>query len=142
MNRSSTAEAFRAALGEQLAYFERETTELVRKAYPDAVKMASIQTLIGDYCELARSWLEGGAEHGPDDLAWIGSNVVVLDETDGTEETYRLVMPHEIDADLGHISFLSPLGRRLLTAKGGDRLEVKSPAGSYYVRLTEVRYGD
>jgi len=131
---------FREQLLEQLAYFEKETSELLRKAYPDTAKKDAIQALISKYCDHAHSFLNGSITGDFDSLAWIGSYVTIVDDMDGSEEKYKLVLPHEIDADLGHISFLSPLGSRLLLACKGDRIEVDSPSGSYGVLLSDVAY--
>ncbi|TVX98698.1 GreA/GreB family elongation factor [Cohnella terricola] len=139
MSRSLT-ETFREHLLEQLAYFEKMTSELLRKAYPDTAKKEAIQTLISQYCDHVHSFLSGTITGDFDSMAWIGSYVTVVDDMDGSEEKYKLVLPHEIDGDLGHISFLSPLGSRLLLACKGDRIEVDSPSGSYGVLLSDVSY--
>ncbi len=137
----SLEQTFRQDLLEQLDYFEKETSELLRKAYPDLAKRDAIQVLISGYCDHIHAYLDGDIIGETDDCVWIGSVVTIIDEIDGTEEQYKIVLPHEIDADLGHISFLSPLGSRLLLARKGDRIEVDSPAGSYGVMLFEAAYG-
>lgn len=139
MSRSAET-AFREALLEQLTYFEKETSELLRKAHPDVAKRDAIHALISAYCDHIQAYLDGDIIGETDACVWIGSTVTIVDELDGSEEQYKLVLPHEIDADLGHISFLSPLGSRLLLARRGDRIEVDSPAGSYGVMLFETVY--
>ncbi|XID93514.1 GreA/GreB family elongation factor [Paenibacillaceae bacterium WGS1546] len=136
----SFEQAFREDLLEQLAYFEKETSELLRKAYPDLARRDAIQALIRGYCDHIHAYLKGDIIGETDACVWIGSVVTVVDEIDGTEERYKIVLPHEINADLGHISFLSPLGSRLLLACKGDRIEVDSPSGSYAVLLFEAAY--
>ncbi|WP_372630687.1 GreA/GreB family elongation factor [Cohnella sp.] len=139
MSHSSEA-AFREHLLEQLAFFDKESSELLRKAYPDLAKRDAIHELITGYCDHIQAYLSGDIIGETDACVWIGSVATIVDEIDGTEERYKIVLPHEIDADLGHISFLSPLGSRLLLARRGDRIEVDSPAGSYGVLLFETAY--
>jgi len=136
----SFEDKFRADLMEQLAYFEKETSELLRKAYPDLAKRDAIHALITRYCDHIHAYLNNEIIGETDASVWIGSVVTILDEIDGTEEQYKIVLPHEIDADLGHISFLSPLGSRLLMTRKGDRIEVDSPSGSYGVTLSNTVY--
>jgi transcription elongation factor GreA len=85
--------------------------------------------------------LEGSLQGETDSLVWIGSDVTVIDEIEGLEETYKIVLPQQIDADLGHISFMSPLGSKLLLARQGDRIEVDSPSGGYGVLVSNVNFG-
>ncbi|MFB9278492.1 GreA/GreB family elongation factor [Cohnella cellulosilytica] len=136
----SLEQTFRQDLREQLAYFEKETSELLRKAYPDLAKRDAIHALVSKYCDHIYGYLNGDILGEIDECVWIGSVVTIIDEIDGTEERYKIVLPHEINADLGHISFLSPLGSRLLLAHKGDRIEVDSPSGSYGVMLFEAAY--
>ncbi|MFC4597104.1 GreA/GreB family elongation factor [Cohnella hongkongensis] len=136
----SFEQAFREDLLRQLAYFEKEASELLRKAYPDLTRRDATRDRISEYCDHIHAYLNGEIIGETDACVWIGSSVTIVDEIDGTEERYKVVLPHEIDADLGHISFLSPLGSRLLLARKGDRIEVDSPSGSYAVLLFETVY--
>lgn len=51
-----------------------------------------------------------------------GTIVHLVNETDGKEETYTILGPWESDPSSNVISYLSPLGKRLLNHKAGDRL--------------------
>ena len=51
-----------------------------------------------------------------------GTVVQLLNETDGKEETYTILGPWESDPSSNIISYLSPLGKKLLNHKAGDRL--------------------
>lgn len=140
MSHSNNAK-FQEELIAQVNYFDQATSELLRKLYPDTGKRDELQQLIDGYMDHIHSVLEGSMQGEPDSLAWIGSHVTVLDEIDGFEETYKIVLPQQIDADLGHISFMSPLGSKLLLARKGDRIEVDSPSGSYGMLISNVIFG-
>ncbi|WP_239618660.1 GreA/GreB family elongation factor [Cohnella mopanensis] len=140
MSHSDNAK-FNEELIAQATYFEQEKSELLRKLYPDAAKVEELQKLINRYMDHIQLVLDGSLQGETDFLAWIGSVVTVVDDIEGFEETYKIVLPQHIDADLGHISFMSPLGSKLLLARVGDRIEVDSPSGSYGMLLSDVSFG-
>ncbi|WP_256759742.1 GreA/GreB family elongation factor [Cohnella sp. WQ 127256] len=125
-------------LTRQLSYFEKETKELLRKVYPDMSKRDEMQKLLDSYTDHIRLFQAGSIAGDTDSLVWIGSSVTIQDEIDRLDETYKIVMPHEVNVDLGHISFLSPLGSKLLLARKDNRIEVESPSGSYEVIIMNV----
>jgi transcription elongation factor GreA len=51
-----------------------------------------------------------------------GTTVVLQNETEGTEETYTILGPWESDPSSDIISYLSPLGKKLLNHKAGEHL--------------------
>lgn len=125
-------------LTRQLSYFEKETKELLRKVYPDMSKRDEMQKLLDSYTDHIRLFQASSITGDTDSLVWIGSSVTIQDEIDRLDETYKIVMPHEVNVDLGHISFLSPLGSKLLLARKDNRIEVESPSGSYEVIIMNV----
>jgi len=66
---------------------------------------------------------------------------VVVEDEDGAEHTYRIVGPDESDADAGHISMDSPMGRALLGKEEGDDVEVRRPRGPAIFTIVGIRYG-
>ncbi len=60
--------------------------------------------------------------------AVIGSRVTLVDE-DGASATYVLACPGEGDPSRGWIAADSPIGRAVLSARVGDRIEINAPAG-------------
>jgi transcription elongation factor GreA len=58
-----------------------------------------------------------------------GSEVLVEDVDEGTQSTYEIVFPEEVDAGQGRISLSSPIGRALLNKEEGDEVEVITPQG-------------
>ena len=73
-----------------------------------------------------------------------GSGVVAMGSTvrfaeDGeAEETYRIVGSAEADPRAGRVSYESALGKALIGHRAGDQVEVKTPNGSYRVRIVGV----
>ena len=72
------------------------------------------------------------------DIIHIGSKVVIQeDETD--PEEYTIVGAAEAKARAGRISNESPLGKALMNHKAGETVEVNAPAGSFSVKIIEVK---
>ncbi|HJL14844.1 MAG TPA: transcription elongation factor GreB [Sandaracinaceae bacterium LLY-WYZ-13_1] len=66
--------------------------------------------------------------------------VVVLEDDDGAERTYRLVGEHETDAGAGRISYRSPVGRALMGRRLDDEIRVRTPGGERHYTIVDVRY--
>ena len=71
-------------------------------------------------------------------LVEIGSTVVIQEGRRKPEE-YLIVGAAEANPREGKISHQSPLGRALMGAKEGDKVEVKAPSGAFTVRIVEVK---
>jgi len=71
-------------------------------------------------------------------LVEIGSTVVIKDGRRNPEE-YLIVGATEANPREGKISHQSPLGVALMGAKEGDKVEVAAPAGSFKVKIVEVK---
>ena len=67
----------------------------------------------------------------------LGSRVKVRD-TDGEEDSYRIVGSMEADPKRGLISNESPVGRALLGKKPGESATVVAPGGSFDLTVIEV----
>lgn len=80
-------------------------------------------------------------EGKPADLAkvYFGATLTVED-ADGTESTYRIVGPDEIDAAKNWISIDSPLARALLGARLDDEVSVETPGGVRSLVIVEIGY--
>ena len=66
---------------------------------------------------------------------------VEVEDEDGAKHTYRVVGPDESDADAGHISMDSPMGRALLGKEEGDDVEVRRPRGPAIFTILGIHYG-
>jgi transcription elongation factor GreA len=54
------------------------------------------------------------------------------------EEKYRIVGPAEVDPKAGRVSYESALGKALIGHRVGDSVEIKTPGGTYKVRITGI----
>ena len=68
----------------------------------------------------------------------IGSTVVIKEGRAKPEE-YRIVGAAEANPREGKVSHASPLGVALIGKKEGDKVEVAAPAGSFTVKVVEVK---
>jgi transcription elongation factor GreB len=58
----------------------------------------------------------------------------------GTERVVRIVGLDEIDLNLNHISWVSPLASALMKSGPGDRVILHAPGGTEPLEILEVRY--
>ena len=77
-------------------------------------------------------------QRGP--KVFFGATVVLEDDDEGGELTWKLVGEDEIEGSERRISWRSPIGAALLGKKEGDGVRVKTPAGSRRFTIVEVRY--
>lgn len=70
----------------------------------------------------------------------IGSTVKTVDETDGSEATFRIVGSNEANVAEGKISDLSPVGRALIGHRAGDVITgtVEASGFTFSYRIVEV----
>jgi transcription elongation factor GreA len=74
----------------------------------------------------------------PKDRSGYGSKIVVIDVQKDVRMQFTLVSSEEVDAEKGHISTTSPIGRALLNRKVGDEVRVATPAGSKEFEVVEL----
>lgn len=139
---------FAAELLELTSVRRHEVEERIRRAkeFSDTVDNAEY-----DEAKMEQAFVEGRIqelqrlladakiieEPRTSDYVRIGCRVTVLGP-DG-EETYHLVGSHEADPRKGLISNESPIGRALLGRKVGDEVTVVAPAGSFDLRVVEIK---
>lgn len=73
------------------------------------------------------------------DTVLFGATVDFEDE-EGATQTWTILGEDEVDTEKRHISYVSPLGRALLTKKVGDIVEFETPKGRREVTILAVRY--
>ncbi|GIX37539.1 MAG: transcription elongation factor GreB [Silanimonas sp.] len=74
------------------------------------------------------------------EAVFFGAWVTLEREDDGTQATYRIVGPDEIDAAKGWISIDSPLARAALKKRVDEEFEAPLPAGPTRFIVVAVRY--
>lgn len=139
MNPSSN-EQLRLSLIRQLRYFEEEMAEQLDKAMLTPQERFALLNLTDRYRRRVEDLLEEQAKDALKEEVLIGGTVKIYYEDDGMEDSYTIVLPDHANVDEGSISFMSPMGRQLLLARIGDRVEVESPAAQYAVIVKEVSY--
>ena len=73
----------------------------------------------------------------PRDSVGFGSRVALADD-DGETMTLRIVFPEFVELDDEMISLASPLGRALLGARPGQRVNLQSPGGERAYMVLEI----
>jgi transcription elongation factor GreB len=46
----------------------------------------------------------------------------------------------EVDLDIGHVSWISPIARALIKAREGDTVPLRTPTGVEQIDILEVKY--
>jgi transcription elongation factor GreB len=70
-----------------------------------------------------------------------GATVTIAAES-GDEREVTIVGVDELDVGEARVSWRSPLGRALLTAKVGDTVTVRAPRGPEHLEIIAIRYDD
>src|SRR5450756_557884 len=65
-------------------------------------------------------------------------STVHFSEDGADQETYRIVGPAEADPKAGRVSYESALGKALIGHRVGEEVEIKTPNGSYSVRIVGI----
>src|SRR4030081_451854 len=69
----------------------------------------------------------------------VGMGSTVRFAEDGEDEDmYRIVGPAEADPKAGRVSYESALGKALIGHRVGEEVEIKTPNGSYSVRIVGI----
>jgi transcription elongation factor GreB len=76
---------------------------------------------------------------GPADIVRFGATVTIR-ESDGNEESYRIVGVDEMDIERGWVSWVSPIAKALLNRKRGERVRFKFPSGEETLEILDIRY--
>jgi len=69
-----------------------------------------------------------------------GSTVLILDENNEKQITYKIVGEDEADIKNGMISYTSPIARALIGKDEGDAIEFQAPDGLKTFDILEVSY--
>ncbi|SIQ00362.1 transcription elongation factor GreA [Alkalispirochaeta americana] len=93
-----------------------------------------------------KSELEQAREIDPaevkNDEISVGTHVRLRDLLEDTELEYTILGPWESDPNRNVISYLSPLGNRLLRSKAGDELDFEINERRYHLRVESIEVSD
>ena len=73
------------------------------------------------------------------DQVFFGSTIRVKNKK-GEERTVTIVGADEVEPSRGRVSWVSPIAKALLKAREGDRVTLRTPAGTEELEILEVRY--
>ena len=73
------------------------------------------------------------------DSVHFGATVTVAD-TEGNERIYKIVGVDESEPSKGRISFISPIGKALISAREGDAVRIELPDGTIELEVLEIEY--
>jgi len=73
------------------------------------------------------------------DQVFFGATVTYADPH-GAEQTVTIVGIDEVNLDIGHVSWISPIARALVKARVGDTVPLHTPAGIVPIDILEVSY--
>ncbi len=76
---------------------------------------------------------------GDNDQIFFGATVTYANQ-DGEETTITIVGMDEVDLDIGHVSWISPIARALIKAREGDTVPLRTPTGVEQIDILEVKY--
>src|SRR5256885_10538883 len=71
--------------------------------------------------------------------AFFGATVCYANAA-GAERVVSIVGTDEVDLNLNHISWVSPLGRALMKSEAGDSVVLQAPGGTEYLTVLDVHY--
>ena len=73
------------------------------------------------------------------DSVHFGATVTVAD-ADGNERVYKIVGVDESEPSKGWVSFISPIGKALISAREGDEVRLELPDGNVELEVLEIEY--
>ena len=76
---------------------------------------------------------------GDNDQIFFGATVTYVNQG-GDETTITIVGMDEVDLDIGHVSWISPIARALIKAREGDTVPLRTPTGVEQIDILEVKY--
>ena len=74
------------------------------------------------------------------DKVIFGTTITVMNSDSGESALYKIVGEDEADANLGRISYASPLANQMIGKFEGDIIKVETPSGSIEYEIQKVEY--
>jgi transcription elongation factor GreA len=104
-------------------------------------KQGFIETKIQDLeSKVSRSQIIDIATITSTHLVQFGATVTMVDEESEEEVVYKIVSEYEANAEVKHISVLSPIARAILNKTLGESIEVHTPRGIRYYEIICVEF--
>ena len=88
----------------------------------------------GDLAEV----VDPSVHHGSDQV-FFGATVTYVNSKD-EERTVKIVGVDEVDLEIGHVSWVSPIAKALIKARLGDCVKIQTPTGPSEIEILDVQY--
>ncbi|MCQ6559582.1 GreA/GreB family elongation factor [Paenibacillus mendelii] len=125
----------------QLVYFDEEKAKFLEQYFTDQSKeRTEMEKLLSLYCKTLEQIVSDVNETTLQSTVLIGSQVKLRYEDDDSLETYTVVFPHEAEPEYNRISFLSPIGRKLLMSTMMQSHELDIPSGVIKIHVEDIKY--
>lgn len=132
----------RADLAERLhrAFEDGQDDDFVDNAELEAARNAQsfLEGRISEIEDILRNYHVIEEDDGPHDSVRIGDHITVMEDGYDEEEKYHLVGAAEADPTMGKISNESPLGKALLGAKKGAKVQINAPRGIITFKILKI----
>lgn len=140
MNHSIEFSSVREQLVRQLILLGDEKNRFLDAYFVmEGKERQEIKLFLTKYKELVEKILAMGDEHLLTHVL-IGSHVTIEYPEFRTTDSFTIVMPSEADPDENLISFLSPVGKKLLMEPIGEIVSVAAPSGEIQFCIKEIQY--
>lgn len=74
------------------------------------------------------------------DQIFFGATVTYCNLEDGLEKTIKIVGLDEINADLGMVSWISPIAKAMIKKRIGEEVTLPTPDGQQILEILDVQY--
>jgi len=128
-------------LVKQLVYFDEEMSHFLDLYTPvNNNERSKTEQQLLKYTSSLNRILNEFNEDTLHSQALIGSKVKVRYLEDNEEDDYTIVFPSNADPNLNRISFLSPIGSRLLMSAPDEQYSIETPSGVIHVKIEGISY--
>ncbi|GMR22855.1 MAG: transcription elongation factor GreB [Acidobacteriota bacterium] len=109
------------------------------KSLSPKARLAAIDRRIQFFRERVANMVVVDPKSQDQDSVHFGATVTVAD-AEGNERIYKIVGVDESEPSKGRVSFISPIGNALISAREGDAVLVDLPDGTIELEVLEIEY--
>lgn len=109
------------------------------KSLSPKARLAAIDRRIQFFRERVANMVVVDPKTQDQDSVHFGATVTVAD-AEGNEKIYKIVGVDESEPSKGRVSFISPIGNALISAREGDAVRVDLPDGTIELEVLEIEY--
>ena len=117
----------------------RRTAAVEGKSLSPKTRLAAIDRRIQFFRDRVANMAVIDPKSQDQDSVHFGATVTVAD-AEGNERIYKIVGVDESEPSKGRVSFISPIGKALISAREGDRVRLELPDGTIELEVLEIEY--